>query len=44
MHPKAAVIEKILNEEDELIITESVSVDQGLADMSRRVSEALSQP
>jgi multiple sugar transport system substrate-binding protein len=41
MHPKAAIIEKILNEEDELIITESKSVDQGLADMSRRVKEAL---
>ncbi len=41
MHPKVAVIEKILNEEDELIMTESVSIDQGLADMSRRVKEAL---
>jgi multiple sugar transport system substrate-binding protein len=41
MHPKAAIIEKILNEEDELIITESKSVDQGLADMSKRVKEAL---
>jgi len=41
MHPKAAIIEKILNEEDELIMTESKTVDQGLADMSRRVKEAL---
>jgi multiple sugar transport system substrate-binding protein len=41
MHPKAAIIEKILNEEDELIMTESKSIDAGLADMSRRVKEAL---
>jgi len=41
MHPKAAIIEKILNEEDELIVTESKSIDQGLADMSKRVKEAL---
>jgi ABC-type sugar transport system, periplasmic component len=41
MHPKVAIIEKILNEEDDLIMTESVSIDQGLADMSRRVKEAL---
>jgi multiple sugar transport system substrate-binding protein len=41
MHPKAAIIEKILNEEDELIVTESKSIDAGLADMSRRVKEAL---
>jgi multiple sugar transport system substrate-binding protein len=43
LHAKVGVIEKILNEEHELIITESVSVDQGLADMSRRVKEALAQ-
>ncbi|MDP3176749.1 MAG: extracellular solute-binding protein, partial [Spirochaetaceae bacterium] len=43
MHPKVAVIEKILNEEHELIITESNSVDAGLATMSRRVKEALNQ-
>ncbi len=43
IHPKVAIIEKILNEEHELIITESVSIDQGLANMSRRVKEALSQ-
>jgi multiple sugar transport system substrate-binding protein len=41
MHPKAAIIEKILNEEDELIMTESKTVEQGLSDMSRRVKEAL---
>jgi multiple sugar transport system substrate-binding protein len=44
LHPKVAIIEKILNEEDDLIRTESVSVDQGLADMSRRVKEVLAQP
>ncbi len=43
IHPKVAIIEKILNEEHELIITESVSIDQGLANMTRRVKEALSQ-
>jgi multiple sugar transport system substrate-binding protein len=41
MHDKVAVIEQILNQEHELIMTESKSVDQGLADMSRRVKEVL---
>jgi len=41
MHPKAAIIEKILNEEDELIMTESKTVAEGLADMGRRVKEEL---
>ncbi len=43
LHPKVAVIEKILNEEHELIITESVPVDTGLANMSRRVKEELNK-
>ena len=43
MHPKVAIIEKILNEEHELIMTGSVSIDQGLAEMSRRVKEVLDQ-
>ncbi|HWP68812.1 MAG TPA: sugar ABC transporter substrate-binding protein [Rectinemataceae bacterium] len=43
MHAKVAVIEKILNEQHELIMTGSVSIDQGLADMGRRVKEALAQ-
>jgi multiple sugar transport system substrate-binding protein len=43
LHPKVGIIEQILNQEHELIITESVSIDQGLAAMSRRVSEALDQ-
>jgi multiple sugar transport system substrate-binding protein len=41
MHPKAADIEKILNQEDELIMTESETIDQGLANMSKRVKETL---
>jgi multiple sugar transport system substrate-binding protein len=41
MHDKVAVIEQILNQEHELIMTESKSVDQGLADMSKRVKDAL---
>jgi len=43
MHDKVAVIEQILNQEHELIMTESKSVDQGLADMSKRVKEALAK-
>ena len=43
MHPKVGAVEKILNEEHELIMTNSVPVDQGLAEMSSRVKEALGQ-
>lgn len=43
MHEKVSVIEQILNEEHELILTESVTVDEGLDNMSRRVEEALKQ-
>lgn len=43
IHPQVSVIERILNEEHELIMTESVTVDEGLAEMTRRVKEALGQ-
>lgn len=43
MHEKVSVIEQILNEEHELILTESLSIDEGLDNMSRRVQEALAQ-
>lgn len=43
MHEKVGIIERILNEEHELIMTGSVSVDKGLAEMTRRVKEALAQ-
>jgi multiple sugar transport system substrate-binding protein len=40
-HPKAADIDKILSQEHELIVTGSESIDQGLANMSKRVKETL---
>ena len=43
MHPQVGAVEQILNEEHELIMTNSVPVDEGLASMSSRVSEALNQ-
>ncbi len=43
MHPDVGAVEQILNEEHELIMTKSVSVDEGIAEMSSRVSEALSE-
>ncbi len=43
MHPQVSAVEKILNEEHELIMTQSVSVDEGIAEMTTRVSEALKQ-
>ncbi|HEY9054401.1 MAG TPA: sugar ABC transporter substrate-binding protein [Rectinemataceae bacterium] len=43
LHDKVAVIEQILNQEHELIMTGSKPVDQGLADMSKRVKEALAK-
>lgn len=43
MHDKVAVVERILNEQHELIMTGSVPVDKGLADMTRRVKETLAQ-
>jgi multiple sugar transport system substrate-binding protein len=41
MHPKVGAVEKILNEEHDLIMTQSVPVDEGIANMTKRVSEAL---
>jgi multiple sugar transport system substrate-binding protein len=43
MHPKVGAVEQILNEEHELIMTNSVTVDEGIAAMSERVSEALEE-
>ena len=43
MHPKVGAVEQILNEEHELIMTQSVSVDEGIASMTRRVAEALAE-
>ncbi|NMA82629.1 MAG: sugar ABC transporter substrate-binding protein [Epulopiscium sp.] len=43
MHEKVNMIEQILNEEHELILTESVTVDEGLANMTKRVKEVLNQ-
>ncbi|MBN1431098.1 MAG: sugar ABC transporter substrate-binding protein [Anaerolineae bacterium] len=41
MHPKVGAVEQILNEEHELIMTGSVSVDEGIDEMNSRISEAL---
>lgn len=41
VNPKSASIELILNEEHDLIMTESISVDDGLKEMGKRVSEEL---
>jgi multiple sugar transport system substrate-binding protein len=43
MHPKVGEIEQILNEEHDLIMTNSVSVQQGLDEMSSRVSKVLEE-
>jgi len=43
MDPKVGAVEQILNEEHELIMTESVSVDEGIAEMTSRISEALAE-
>jgi multiple sugar transport system substrate-binding protein len=43
LHARVGAVEQILNEEHELIMTSSVSVDEGIAEMTSRVSEALSQ-
>ncbi|MGQ9779454.1 MAG: ABC transporter substrate-binding protein [Bacillota bacterium] len=42
-HPKAPMIEKILQEEHELIMIGQKTIDQGLADMERRVKEVLEE-
>jgi multiple sugar transport system substrate-binding protein len=43
MDPKVGAVEQILNEEHELIMTGSVTVDEGIASMTKRVSEALKE-
>ncbi|MBN1310242.1 MAG: extracellular solute-binding protein [Anaerolineae bacterium] len=43
MHPKVGAVEQILNEEHELIMTGSVPVDEGIANMTSRISEALAE-
>ena len=43
MHPHVAAVEQILNEEHELIMTRSVSVDEGLAEATERISEVLNE-
>jgi multiple sugar transport system substrate-binding protein len=43
MHSKVGAVEQILNEEHELIMTKSVSVDEGIVSMTSRVSEALAE-
>lgn len=43
MHPKVGEVEQILNQEHELIMSESVSVDEGIEAMTRRVLEALAE-
>ncbi|WP_028974969.1 ABC transporter substrate-binding protein [Spirochaeta cellobiosiphila] len=43
IHPKVGAIETILNEEHELILIGENSVDEGLAEMTRRVTEELAQ-
>jgi multiple sugar transport system substrate-binding protein len=41
MDPKASAIDKILSEEHDLIMTNSISVDNGIAEMTKRAKEAL---
>jgi multiple sugar transport system substrate-binding protein len=43
MHPKVGAVEQILNEEHELIMTNSVTVDEGISEMTSRISEALDE-
>jgi multiple sugar transport system substrate-binding protein len=43
MDPNVGAVEQILNEEHELIMTGSVSVDQGIEEMTTRINEALSE-
>jgi multiple sugar transport system substrate-binding protein len=42
MHPSVGAVEQILNEEHELIMTNSVSVEEGIRTMTARISAALS--
>ena len=41
MHPQVGEVEQILNEEHELIMTNSLSVEEGLAETTSRISEVL---
>jgi multiple sugar transport system substrate-binding protein len=41
MDPNVGAIEQILNEEHELIMTESITVDEGIAEMTQRVGEVI---
>jgi len=41
MDPHVAEVEQILNEEHDLIMTRSVSVEDGIAEMNRRINDAL---
>jgi multiple sugar transport system substrate-binding protein len=43
LDPNVGAVEQILNEEHELIMTGSVSVDQGIEEMTTRINEALSE-
>jgi multiple sugar transport system substrate-binding protein len=43
MDPNVGAIEQILNEEHDLIMTNSVTVDEGIAEMTERASEALGE-
>ncbi|MHC1692687.1 MAG: sugar ABC transporter substrate-binding protein [Sphaerochaetaceae bacterium] len=43
MHAKVSAIEQILNEQHELIMTQSVTVDKGLAEATARVKKLLAQ-
>jgi len=43
MHPHVGEVEQILNEEHELIMTGSVSVEEGVAEMTSRISEILGE-
>ncbi len=39
MHPRVGAIEQVLNEEHELIMTNSISVEEGIAEINRRIAE-----
>ena len=41
MHPSVGEVEQILNEQHELIMTNSVSVQDGLEEATSRIREAL---
>jgi multiple sugar transport system substrate-binding protein len=43
MHPNVGAYEQILNQEHELIMTSSVSVEDGIAEINRRVAEEITE-